>query len=105
MKSLFALVSASLVSVTLATSALANSNVAAKDTVFAQVFTNWVATVKETANVKECALEAEKAGVIVQSALETIAVLVLTTPSTDSSSIETLDCIQSFEQEGFVSIQ
>jgi hypothetical protein len=105
MKNVTSLVIASLVSVTLASVAFASVQNFTQETVFAQVFTNWTALVKADASVTECAAQAEKAGLVVQTRLETIGVLVLTTPSADPSVIAGLDCVSAFEQEGSVSAQ
>jgi hypothetical protein len=91
---LVACVSASLCSVSFA------SQVPAEDTMFAQVFTNWIAVVQDGASAQMCAQEIqEKTGYEVTQTLELLGTLAITTPSSDASKLTEIPCILAYEPE------
>jgi len=85
--------------------ALAASRVKGNGQVFAQVPTNWVAMVEEGQDANACAADVEAAGAgEVRDILDTIGILLVTTPSASKRRLEALSCIEFVELDGEVII-
>ena len=98
----FAVVALGLVSFS-SVSLASNSAPAGEGEFFAQVFTPWIAVVKDGASAKACALEvAEITGFNVLKTLEITGILVVVSPTADGSALANVPCVLAYEPEQIV---
>ena len=103
----FAVVALGLVSfssVSFSSVSLASNSVpAGEGEFFSQVFTPWIAVVKDGVSAKACALEvAEITGFDVLQALEITGILVVVSPTADGSALANVPCVLAYEPEQIV---
>ena len=83
--------------------AVVASTASAQGQVFAPVVTDWIVTVQQGWTATECATQIlTETGYEVKSVFDAISVLVVETPTTDSSRLDGIACIKSYEVDGIV---
>jgi len=98
---MFAPIALALVSALASASAFAQAP--SDDSFFGQVESSWIAVVKDGISAEQCAanVRAAQAGEVT-TVLNTVGILLVTTPSLDKRALEAVSCIASVEADGIM---